>query len=61
MSVEVGAFGEVLTEETVGVLVGSTLPSRMGIAEVDVEVGICAELAAAGGAPPPDPAPPPAA
>ena len=37
---EVGAFGEVLTEETVGVVVGSALPWTLGVAEVDVEVGI---------------------
>ena len=44
MSVEVGAFGEVLAEQTVGVLVGSTLPWTLRVAEVDVEVGLCAEL-----------------
>ena len=48
MSGEVGAFGEVLTEETVGVLVGSTLPWTLRVAEVDVEVGICAELSVLG-------------
>ena len=44
MSTEIGAFGEVLTEETVGVLVGATLPWCLRVAEVDVEVGIFAEL-----------------
>ena len=48
MSVEVGAFGEVLAEETVGVLVGSALPWTLGVAEVDVEVGVCAELGVLG-------------
>ena len=48
MSVEVGAFGEVLAEETVGVVVGSTLPGTLGVAEVDVEVGLCAELSMLG-------------
>ena len=43
VSAEVGAFGEVLTEETVGVLVGSTLPWCLGVAEVDGEVGIYTE------------------
>ena len=36
---EVGAFGEVLAEQTVGVLVGAALPWTLGVAEVDVEVG----------------------
>ena len=40
MSVEVGAVGEVLAEETVGVLVGSTLPGTLRVAEVDIEVGL---------------------
>ena len=41
---EVGAFGEVLAEETVGVVVGAALPWTLRVAEVDVEVGLCAEL-----------------
>ena len=45
---EVGAFGEVLAEETVGVVVGSTLPWTLRVAEVDVEVGVCAELSVLG-------------
>ena len=44
VSVEVGAVGEVLAEETVGVLVGSALPGTLGVAEVDGQVGVCAEL-----------------
>ena len=48
MSVEVGAFGEILTEETVGVVVGAALPWTLGVAEVDVEVGVCAELSVLG-------------
>ncbi len=39
MSAEIGAFREVLAEQTVGVLVGSTLPWCLGVAEVDVKVG----------------------
>ena len=44
VSAEVGAFGEILTEETVGVLVGATLPWCLGVAEVDVQVGVFSEL-----------------
>ena len=42
--VEVGAVGEVLAEEAVGVLVGAALPGTLGVAEVDVEINLCAEL-----------------
>ena len=48
VSAEVGAFGEVLAEETVGVLVGPTLPWCLGVAEVDIQVGIYAELSVLG-------------
>ena len=48
MSGEVGAVGEVLAEETVGVLVGSTLPWTLRVAEVDGGVGVCAELGVLG-------------
>ena len=48
VSAEVGAFGEVLTEETVGVLVGPTLPWCLGVAEVDIQIGIYAELSVLG-------------
>src|SRR5262249_32211149 len=34
---------QVLTEQPVGVLVGSTLPRRVGIAEVDLDAGVAAE------------------
>ena len=44
VSAEIGAFGEVLAEETVGVLVGATLPGTLGVAEVDVEIGVYSEL-----------------
>ncbi len=37
---EVGAFGEVLAEESVGVLVGAALLRRFGIAEVDVDASV---------------------
>ena len=33
---EVGAFGEVVPQEAVGVLVGAALPWGVGVAEVDV-------------------------
>ena len=48
VSAEIGAFGEVLAEETVGVLVGATLPWTLGVAEVDVEIGVYAELSVLG-------------
>src|SRR5258708_13973699 len=41
---EVGALGEVLAEQSVGVLVGASLPGAVGVAEVDVHVGVDAEL-----------------
>ena len=44
----VGAVGEVLAEEAVGVVVGAALPGTLGVAEVDVEVGVCAELCVLG-------------
>src|SRR5438105_2185378 len=36
---EVGAFGKVLTEQSVGVFVGAPLPWAGGVAEVDVDPG----------------------
>ena len=48
MSAEIGAFGEVLSEETVGVLVGATLPRCLGVAEVDIEIGVYSELSVLG-------------
>ena len=36
---EVGAFRQVLTQQTVGVLVGPALPRTVGVAEVDLDVG----------------------
>ena len=50
MNVEVGSFGHVLAQESVGVLVGAALPGRMRIAEVDLhtsidfELGVCCQL-----------------
>ena len=38
-AVEVGALGEVLADQAVGVLVGGTLPGAVGIGEVDLDVG----------------------
>ena len=40
----VGAFGEVLAEEPVGVLVGSSLPRGFGVTEVDLDTGVDGEL-----------------
>ena len=34
---EVGALGEILAEQSVGVLVGSALPGAVRVAEEDVE------------------------
>ena len=48
VSAEIGAFGEVLSEETVGVLVGATLPGTLGVAEVDIEIGVYSELSVLG-------------
>ena len=39
MDGEVGAFREVLSKKTVGVLIGATLPWAVRVAEVDVEIG----------------------
>jgi hypothetical protein len=41
---EVGAFGEVLAEQAVGVFVGSALPGRVWVAEVDGHAGGGGEL-----------------
>ena len=38
VSGEVGAFGEVLPEQPVGVLVGAALPGRVRVAEVDLHI-----------------------
>jgi hypothetical protein len=35
---QVGALGEVLAQESVGVLTGATLPRRVGVTDVDVDV-----------------------
>ncbi len=40
---QVGAFGEVLSEQAIGVLVGAPLPRALWIAEVNVNVGRQAE------------------
>ena len=44
MNGQVGAFREVLAEESVGVLVRSALPRRFGVAEVDLDTGIDRDL-----------------
>ena len=36
---EIGAFGEVLPQEAIRVLVRAALPGVMGITEVDLDVG----------------------
>ena len=44
MPMKIGAFGEVLAQEPVGVLVRSALPRAVRIAEVDRQPGIEMEL-----------------
>ena len=41
---EVGAFGEVLAQQPVGVLVGAALPRALGVGEEDGYVGLGGEL-----------------
>jgi hypothetical protein len=41
---EFSSLREVLAQQTIGVLVGSTLPRALGITEVDGEAGIDSEL-----------------
>ncbi len=45
---EVGAFGQILAKQPVGVLVAAALPGAAGIAEVDDYVGRDGELLVAG-------------
>ena len=44
MSAQVCAFGKVLTQQTVGVLIRPSLPRAMRIAEVDRQIGVDPEL-----------------
>jgi len=41
---EVGALGEVLPQQAVGVLVGAALPGSVRVAEVDLDGGVDADL-----------------
>jgi threonine/homoserine efflux transporter RhtA len=41
---QVCAFREILAEKTIGVLVGSALPGAMGVAELDRQSGVDAQL-----------------
>jgi len=43
-----GALGEVLAQQTVGVLVGATLPGAVRVAEVDRQAGVDAQLGVLG-------------
>ena len=45
---EVGAFGEVLAQQTVGVLVAAALPGGVGVGEVDLDTGGDGEAGVAG-------------
>jgi hypothetical protein len=40
---EIGALGQVLADQAVGVLVGAALPGAVRVAEADVDVQVCAE------------------
>ena len=44
MSAQVCAFGKVLTQQTVGVLIAATLPGALRVAEVNLETGIDPQL-----------------
>ena len=39
---KIGALGQVVTDESVGVLVESALPGMAGVGEIDVGVSTCA-------------------
>src|SRR5215218_8117017 len=41
---EVGALGEVLAQQAIGVLVGAALPGGVRIAEVDLDAGVDVDL-----------------
>jgi hypothetical protein len=45
---ELGAFGEVLAQQPVGVLVRGPVPWRVGVGEVDRDVGLDADLGVLG-------------
>ena len=45
---QVGAFGEVLAQQAVGVFVGAPLPWAVWVTEVDLEPGVDAELGVLG-------------
>ena len=45
---QVGALGPVLAQQSVGVLIGAPLPRRLGVAEVDRQVGLSLELGVLG-------------
>ena len=49
VSAQVGSFGEVLTQEAIVVLVRPALPRAVRITEVDLHVGVDAELFVLGG------------
>jgi len=41
---QIGSFGEVLPQQSVGVLAGASLPGAMRVAEVDVDAGVGREF-----------------
>jgi len=43
VSAQVGALGEVLAQQAVGVLVGATLPRAVRVGEVDLDAGVDAQ------------------
>ena len=47
-SPEIGALGQILTDEPVGVLVGTTLPGAIRVGEIEVGLEIGSELTVGG-------------
>src|SRR4029079_11136417 len=45
---QLGAFGPVLAQQAVGVLVGAALPGRVGVGEVDAEVRLDGDVGVGG-------------
>jgi hypothetical protein len=43
MHTQIGALREVLSQQTVGILIGAALPWALGIAEVDMQSGVDAQ------------------
>ena len=48
MAAEIGAFGEILPDQAVGVFVAGSLPWAVGVGEVDLDAGVLRQLGVAG-------------